>query len=171
MDRWSKGAIDYSEVDRWKEALVGRKILNTVSDGEGFSRVLSFVLDDGTVLRAHATDGGCGCANGCFSVKPGNVTRGTIMNVAVKEHQLDYDYYDDNKGAKREIEPGSIQDAKREIEPGSIQDGSSQISVFVYTEMNDEIAERVLVESEGRDNGYYGWGFWFDVVKPGETNG
>lgn len=145
MNRWDDDAIDYNEVERIRAALVGRSIVSTLSEGTDYERVLSFVLDDGSTLKAHATDGGCACSNGCFSVEPGNVVRGTITNVDVEEW----------------VESWS-DDKSQRVEPGSIRDGSAKINLFVYT----DLGEHLLVESEGNDNGYYGWGFWLSVVKP-----
>lgn len=138
--------IDYTEVEKIKAALVGRTITNTLSRGQDYDRVVSFVLDDGTVLNAHAQDGGCGCSNGCFTVEPGNNIRGTITNVEVQEIASVYDY-------------DSHQDVEGEVEPGSVSDGQATINVFVYT----DLGQHTLVTSEGGDNGYYGWGFWLSV--------
>lgn len=147
MERWHEGAIEYSNLDDIKKALVGRSITNTISEGSGYERVLSFVLDDGSVLKAHATDGGCCCTNGCFTIEPGSAVRGTIMNVELSELVEDYDYK-------------SHEYVKREVEPGSTGDGSAKIRLFVYTDLEDKA---LLIESEGADNGYYGWGFWLSV--------
>jgi len=144
MNRWDNDAIEYNEVDKIREALVGRSIVSTLSEGTDYERVLSFVLDDGTVLKAHATDGGCACTNGCFTVAPGSVVRGTITNVEVKEYETDFD-----GNAAREVALGEHPD-------------SGRVNLFVYT----DLGEHVLIESEGGDNGYYGWGFWLSVVKP-----
>lgn len=145
MNRWDDGAIDYSDVDKLKAALVGRSIVSTTSQGSDYDRVLTFVLDDGTLLKAHATDGGCACSNGCFTVAPGNVAKGTITNVEVEE-----------------IASSWSSDGGKRVEPGSISDGEAKIRVFVY----GDLGQQVLVESEGSDNGYYGWGFWLSVEKP-----
>jgi hypothetical protein len=144
-NRWDEAAIEYTDTDRIRTALVGRAIVGTSVEGTDYDRVISFHLDDGTQLKAHATDGGCGCSNGCFSVAPGNTVRGTITNVEVKEFATDWS-----------------SDPEREIEPGSISDGSATIKIFVY----GELGEQLLVSSEGGDNGYYGWGFWLSVEKP-----
>lgn len=145
MNRWDAAAIDYTEVEAIRQALVGRQITNTLSEGHDYDRVISFVLDDGTVLKAHATHGGCACENGCFTVEPGSVIRGTILNVEVTE-------------------VAAVYDDEREIEPGSISDGSATIRLFVYTDLADKT---ILVTSKGADNGYYGWGFWLSVHRVG----
>ncbi|GAA4762341.1 DUF7448 domain-containing protein [Microbacterium gilvum] len=146
MNRWEAGAIEYTDAEKIRQALVGRSIVSTISEGEEYKRVLSFVLDDGTLLKAHATDGGCSCTNGCFSVEPVASVAGTILNVEVKEFEESY---------------GS---EAKEITPGSITDGGATIQIFVYTDL--AAGGHVLVESEGQDNGYYGWGFWLSVHTP-----
>lgn len=148
MNRWDTGAIEYTDVDQIRAALIGRQIVSTLSEGADYDRVLSFVLDDGTVLKAHATDGGCACSNGCFTVEPGNVVKGTITNVEVKEQVQSWD------GAEGD-----------EVTPGSLSDGSAVIRVFVYA----DLGEQLLLSSEGGDNGYYGWGFWLSVHRPVPT--
>jgi len=145
--------IDYYDIEKIRAALVGRSIVNTLSEGDKYDRVLTFVLDDGTLLRAHATDGGCGCSNGCFTVDPGDTVRGTILNVEVEERPLKFDFTF-----------GLASDAEKEGDPyppGSEEYGSAVIRVFVYT----ELGQQTLLSSEGGDNGYYGWGFWLDVVR------
>lgn len=143
-NRWDARAFEYTEVETIRTALVGRSIVDTRVTGEDVSRVISFVLDDGTILKAHATDGGCACTNGCFTVEPGNVVKGTITNVEVKEFLNGWGY-----------------DSEQEIIPGSVSDGSSVIRIFVY----GELGEQLLLTSEGGDNGYYGWGFWLSVER------
>lgn len=145
MNRWDNNAIEYTDVDKIKAALVGRSIVNTLSSGTDYDRVVTFVLDDGTLLKAHATDGGCACTNGCFTVEPGNTIRGTITNVEVKEAALNWS-----------------DEAVEDITPGSVSDGSARIQVFVY----GELGQQLLLTSEGSDNGYYGWGFWLSVEAP-----
>lgn len=136
MNRWETQAIEYTDIASLKSALVGRSIVSTLSEGDAYDRVLSFVLDDGTILKAHATDGGCACSNGCFTVENPESANGTILNVEL-----------------RETVDGS------DVEPGSILEGSATIRVYVY----DELGKHTLIESEGGDNGYYGWGFWLSV--------
>lgn len=136
--------FSYTETEQLKAALVGRTITSTISEGADYERVLTFVLDDGTLLKAHAQDGGCACSNGCFSVEPANVIQGVITNVEVQEVATDYF-----------SEPAPV-------EPGSVGDGSATITIVVYAGMG----EQVLLTSEGGDNGYYGWGFRFSVERP-----
>ena len=147
MNRWDEGAVEYHDVAALKKALVGRSIVSTLSEGWGVDRVLTFVLDDGTLLRAHATHGGCACSNGCFTVEPGTTVRGTITNVEVEELAENWD----TRGAQP-------------VTPGSVSDGEATIRVFVY----GELGKALLVESQGGDNGFYGWGFWLSVVRPGQ---
>lgn len=77
--------FDYDDIDSLKAALVGRKIINLASEGSEFNKVDTFVLDDGSLLKAHAADGGCACSNGCFSVESSAVG-GTIMSISLDEH-------------------------------------------------------------------------------------
>lgn len=146
MNRWNEPQIEYTNIEKIKAALVGRSIVATETEGESYSRVISFKLDDGTTLKAHATDGGCGCTNGCFTVDNPDSITGTILNVEVSEEAQTYDY------AARENE-------RKQVTPGSISDGEATIRIYVYT----EIGKATLIESEGGDNGYYGWGFWLSV--------
>lgn len=143
-------AIAYTDVEALKEVLVGRSIVAVESTGQELTRVLSYRLDDGTVLKAHATDGGCACSNGCFTVEPGATPlKGTIMNVEVGEFEQNW---------------GSTAGEGEAYEPGSRSDGSALIRIFVYTELGGD--RETLVESEGGDNGYYGWGFNLTVESP-----
>jgi len=153
--------IAYHDVETLKSVLVGRKI---VSVQDGFKpeptwysrklRQLSYTLDDGTVLKATESDGGCSCANGCFSVAPGDgeealdrAIGATILNVEVEELAKDWE---------------ADHPVHALIEPGSISSGDATIRLFVYT----ELGKATLVESEGSDNGWYGWGFWMSVDRP-----
>lgn len=145
MNRWDNDAIEYSDVKKIKDALVGKSIISTLSEGRDLERVLTFVLDDGSLLKAHATDGGCACTNGCFTVEPGNVVRGTITNVEVEEFADSWE-----------------STGKVKVAPGSVSYGEARINVFVYS----DLGRQLLVSSEGNDNGYYGWGFWLSVQKP-----
>lgn len=145
--RYDNESIEYTDEDALKAALIGRSIKDTFSTGHGYSEVITFVLDDGTHLKAHAQDGGCACSNGCFDVTAVDSIKGTILNVEVAEFANVWDR------DSREYRDG-------EIEPGSISDGSSTIRIFVYTDL---IGKATLVESTGGDNGYYGWGFWLSV--------
>lgn len=149
MSRYDDDAIDYTEIDKLKAALVGRSITETIGAGGDYPAEIAFVLDDGSRLIAHATDGGCACTNGCFSVAPGSAARGTILNVEVSESV-------DSWGSA----------GTQAVQPGSVTDGSSTIRVFVYT----ELGKSTLIKSEGSDNGYYGWGFWLNVETPDVTS-
>lgn len=159
--------IAYTDVEKLKAALVGRSIVSTVdTPGSDYDGFVEFFLDDGSKLVAHETHGGCACSNGCFSVTAVNNIVGTITNVEVSESTSEYDYE-------------TRQSTEREVEPGSISDGSATIRIYVYTALNvltgkDDPAHpamtaeqrQTLVESEGGDNGYYGWGFWLHVEAP-----
>jgi hypothetical protein len=79
--------IAYNDDAALNSVLVGRRIVGTETldaDSE-FSKVIQFTLDDGTILSAHATDGGCACNNGCWSVDNPATPTGIIMNVETTE--------------------------------------------------------------------------------------
>ncbi len=150
MNRWNtKDPIDYTDLGRLKSILVGRSIVSTRESGTGYNKTISFALDDGSVLMANASDGGCACSNGCFSVKNTNVPSGTITNVELTE--VARNWWDDKE--------------THEVTPGSMSDGTATIRLFVYTDMTEGRQE--IVESEGSDNGYYGWGFWLALLPSG----
>ncbi len=144
MDRWDDQAIKYFDIDKLGEVLIGKRISGVRNVGEGTSKTIEFDLG-GVVLVAHATDGGCSCSNGCFTVDTELTgVDATILNVEIEERADDY--WTGGEGGV--------------IEPGSISNGSAVIRIFVYT----ELGKSELVKSEGSDNGYYGWGFWLSVV-------
>jgi hypothetical protein len=145
MERWDSEAIEYTDVDSIRKVLIGRSVVQTLGSGGDYPSKVIFVLDDSTRLTAHATDGGCACSNGCFDVRPGNVPRGVITNVALRESVETWN-----------------EEHPKPVEPGSVSDGTGIIEVFVYA----ELGEQVLVTSRGGDNGYYGWGFWLSVERP-----
>lgn len=144
VSKWDAEAIQYTDVDKLREILVGRSITSTLSEGSEYDRVLSFVLDNGSILKAHAADGGCACSNGCFSVDNPDRVTGTILNVEIEE--IERRYSDDDKP----------------VTPGSLSDGEAVIRLFVY----DELGKHTLVQSEGGDNGYYGWGYHLSLQLP-----
>jgi len=77
-------AIDYNDNDRLREIMVGRRIVETRKNTEGGLDKIEFILDNGTVLQAVETDGGCGCSNGCWSVDaPNDAPTQVITNVEV----------------------------------------------------------------------------------------
>lgn len=147
--QWDADAIGYDDTKTLSDALVGRSVVATRSEGSGYHQVISFILDDGSTLKAHAADGGCACSNGCFTVdNPDDVIGATILGVEVQEVAQAYDY-----------EAGDY--VEKSVAPRSIRDGSATIRLFVYT----ELGKKTLVESEGGDNGYYGWGYHLTVDK------
>lgn len=144
--------------------------------------VIEYTLDDGTVLSAYETDGGCACSNGCFSVELGEDTErrligATIMSVRTEERLEDsYGAIDDPDKVKVFVDG--------EGEGGY---GSAEMFVFVYTDLHPPVArigetstgEPVtseqdplpLVSSAGSDNGYYGWGFGLRVRRVAPAGG
>jgi hypothetical protein len=147
INKWDAAAIEYTDVDALRSALVGRTITETRATGDEYSKVISFVLDDGSVLNAHATEGGCACSNGCFTVANPEQVSGTILGVEVAESSQSWD------------------GTETPVTPGSISDGTGVLRLFVY----DELGKHTLVQSEGSDNGYYGWGYFLSVQQPEVT--
>lgn len=169
--------ISYDDAETLRTILVGRKItaitnttgeaLHKAEKGEngyywggrsGYDDVIEYHFADGLTLRAHAHDGGCGCSNGCFSVAISDEARqrligATIMNVSVEERTTEWTYPE-----------GDVEKVIVDGKGQTPSDGSSTIKVFAYLPGLDEPA--VLVESEGGDNGYYGWGFHFSIAHP-----
>lgn len=151
MSRWNDSAIDYTDTERIREALVGRSIVGQEVEGSDYRKVITFTLDDGTKLRAHATDGGCACSNGCFTVNTEVTASGTILGVEMEERASGY-RYNHESGAYEHFED-------EPVEPRSIRDGSAVIRLFIY----DELGKHTLVTSKGGDNGYYGWGYYLTI--------
>ncbi len=144
-------------------------------DGRGdLSKVIEYHLDDGSILRAHAADGGCACSNGCFTVDISDVIRerligATIMNVQTEEVASEYKQVED---------PETGQMVWSEVEvPGKEIDHDSGgfLRLFVYADLAEssgqsgtgEAEEKLpMVESAGADNGYYGWGYHITIERP-----
>lgn len=109
----SARSIAYDDQAALHALLVGRRIVETrtsTAKSEPWSdemNSLEFVLDDGQVLKAIATDGGCACSNGCWSVE----------NAAPAPEQV--------------ITGVSIAE---EMEYGEHGDGSATLRLFVYAE-------------------------------------
>lgn len=136
--------VQYDDIDGLKALLVGHEIIRVDKarkrlDGwhHRDTEVISFTLDNDVVLEARETDGWCSCSNGCWSVANNAIPEGVIMNVEIEETDLETG------------EP---------IREG--YDGWTAIRMFVM----DDLGNRVpLIESEGMDNGYYGWGYELHV--------
>lgn len=137
--------VTYYDVQALTGVLVGRRIVSTRKGkthdedypwDNGRDRI-EYVLDDGTVLEARETDGGCGCSNGCWSVAgPDLVPDQVITSVEVAE-ELDGEW-------------------------STHGDGEATLRLFVYA----DTVKTELVTSQGEDNGYYGWGYALFVKRP-----
>ena len=135
--------VQYDDTEMLKRLLVGREIVRVDKDIKRFDEwhsrnmaVISFTLDNGVVLEARETDGGCSCSNGCWSVANNAIPEGVIMNVEIEE-----------------TDPETGEPVRRDDEWAIIR-------MFVM----DDLGNRVpLIESEGGDNGYYGWGYELHV--------
>jgi hypothetical protein len=140
----SARSIGYDDQLALRELLVGRRIVETrksTAKAESWSdemNAVEFVLDDGQVLKAIATDGGCACSNGCWSVEnPDVVAPDQIITGVETAEDLDGEW-------------------------STHGDGSATLRLFVYAAgIKSEI-----VRSEGGDNGYYGWGYALLVETP-----
>lgn len=136
--------IAYDDQAALRELLVGRRIVETRKstaktwDWSDEMDSIEFVLDDGQVLKAIATDGGCACSNGCWSVEsPDVVAPDQVITSVETVEDLDGEY--------------SVHG-----------DGGATLRLFVYAAgIRTEI-----VRSEGGDNGYYGWGYALLVETP-----
>ena len=142
--------------DRLKELLVGKKVVSAVVDPSppkgpyydaGPYGLLT--LSDGTVLRVWGNDGGCACSAGCYPLAELNACDNIITNVEVEERPGGDDV-DCRTCGKSYC-----------YESGHDHGDSGYYRIFVFAE-----DRRInLASFEGSDgNGWYGTGFWIDVV-------
>lgn len=144
--------------DRMRELLMGRRITKaTVKDEkpapyeQGPTGYLT--LDDGTVLKVWGNDGGCACSAGCYPLRHLAAVDNVITNVEIEE-QPDYEY------------PAvPCRTCGKDYCWEDEHDNEGYYRVFVFADN-----ERINVASfEGSDgNGYYGTGWYLDVI--GVTN-
>ena len=146
------------EVDRLKELLLGKAIVaariakdEAPDDWSGRGPVGYLTLSDGTNLKVWGNDGGCACSAGCYPLKHLAACDNIITNVEVDERR--HSDYDEDPACR-------TCDAKYYCEEDG-HDNTGYYRVFVYA-----ADERINVASfEGSDgNGYYGTGWWLDVV-------
>lgn len=91
MNRWKNGVIEYNEVDKLREALVGRAITAVHTNKLGtYHGEVNLVLDNGDILTAYEADGGCACNNGCFNLTPHVQNSGMILGVDQVEESGEY---------------------------------------------------------------------------------
>lgn len=139
------------DADRLKELLVGRtitgaEILDESPDKYSAGPVGILSLSDGVKLRVYGNDGGCSCGAGDYPLNHLVGVEGIITNVDVEERP-DGDYAECPVCGKE-----NCYDSEH----------TGFYRVFVVTEAKG----RSLVASfEGSDgNGYYGTGWWLEVV-------
>jgi hypothetical protein len=142
--------IRYDDETKLAEVLVGRRIVEirkgkTPPDEDwyrsGAMDQIEYVLDDGTVLEARETDGGCGCSNGCWSVAAPDVAPDQVITSVETVEELDGEW-------------------------SSHGDGEATLRLFVYADQ----VKTELVTSQGGDNGCYGWGYALYVRRQGGTS-
>lgn len=145
--------------DRLRELLAGKKIVNAHMADEppdpssytsGPTGYLT--LSDGLVLKVWGHDGGCACSSGCYPLAVLNDCDNIITNVEVEERP------DEDYGPCRTCgERNCYEDD---------HDNAGYYRIFVFAE-----DKRINIASfEGSDGGgYYGTGFWIDVVAPMPT--
>ena len=84
-------------VERLKELLVGRKVVDVRTEGQDYDPVGVITLDDGKVLEVQGHDGGCGCNSGCYPLASLSATDNVILNVQLDESPAE-DYSDEGDG-------------------------------------------------------------------------
>lgn len=130
-----------SDADILKDALVGRSVVS-VTKGPGFDHnngpAAVLVLDDGTILQMVGNGPHCACSAGEYDLTELNeMPLNGITNV-----ELVHEYTPDKWEGGRQV---------FRIFVIAFDGGRSPLAVF-----------------EGDDgNGYYGSGFWVQVIKPG----
>ena len=143
--------------DRLRELLLGKKVTSARIADEAPDRWMDrgpvgyLTLSDGTTLRVWGNDGGCACDAGCYPLTHLAEADNVITNVEVEERRNGYDV---DEPACRTC------DAKYYCDQEG-HDNTGYFRIFVYAE-----DERInLASFEGSDgNGYYGTGWWLDVV-------
>ena len=144
---------------RLRELLVGKKVVDArIADEspgrweEGPTGYLT--LSDDTVLKVWGNDGGCSCSAGCYPLAHLAKVDNIITNVEVVERP---DSDDLDEPACRTCDAKYYCD-----EPG--HDNRGHYRIFVFAD-NEKIN---LASFEGTDgNGYYGTGWWLEVVNAG----
>lgn len=129
----ARDIFDQDDEKEIREVLVGRRIV------EVRERTSEMVLDDGTVLKFEANEGGCACSAGDYSITKLAGVDNAIMSVEVVEDSIPYEERNDYGDSQR-------------------------YSIFVMAEGVQ--GRESIFEVEGDDgNGYYGTGFRIYVEK------
>ena len=140
------------DVDRLKELLLGKAIIDAriTDDWSDRGPVGYLTLSDGITLKVWGNDGGCACPAGCYPLTTLNRVENIITNVELDERRVGDDTPCQTCGKTW----GCYEDGH-----DNSYEGHFRIFVFAGD-------ERVNVASfEGSDgNGYYGTGWWLDVV-------
>lgn len=93
--------IEYDDIDALRSTLIGRKIVGMERGTEsGFGLfppswrgagmdAIKYTLDDGTLLYAVDTDGGCACSNGCFAVEASDEYPSSVITAVDQVEEAD----------------------------------------------------------------------------------
>lgn len=140
--------------DRLRELLVGKKVTDARITDEPPERWESgptgyLTLSDGTVLKVWGNDGGCSCGAGDYPLTHLAEVDNIITNVEIEERP-DEDWSDLPCRTCGEIHCWKDD-----------HDNEGYYRIFVFAE-----DQRInLASFDGSDgNGYYGTGWWLDVV-------
>lgn len=143
------------DTDRLRELLVGKSITSARISDESPETYTSgptgyLTLSDGTTLKVWGNDGGCACSAGCYPLAHLDACENVITNVEVEEFP-DGDF--GGTPCRTCGEESCWKDG---------HDNEGYYRIFVIAD-----AQRVNVASfEGSDgNGYYGTGYWLQVVE------
>lgn len=130
--------VEYSEEQRIRDLLLGRSVTKVTDD--------HLLLDNGTLVKVVANDGGCACGAGDYEIAGLGETENVITNV-----EFDYQPADDGAWFS---------------DPKDAPEGHGHYRVFVLA--GDKRIN--LIDVEGDDgNGYYGTGYWL-LVRDAEAD-
>jgi hypothetical protein len=136
-------------VERLRELLVGRRIVSAEKsddeyDPDGFLR-----LDDGTTIKVKGNDGGCACSAGCYPLARIAAFDSVITNV-----EVDYKPDDESRDC------GTCGKSWCYEEGHGDDRGFYRVYVIGFDTKRAEVAS-----FEGSDgDGYYGTGWWLEVI-------
>lgn len=159
--------IEYDDVEKIRGVLVGAKIVVIAEKNADntYAKEIHYGLSNGVTLKAHATDGGCACSNGCFTVDLEEDVKAKLLGATILAVQIEEAVSADWGDNQTKLIVNGEGESPRE--------GSAEIKIFVYTDLTPRAADEgeeaahgsrlPLVTSNGGDNGYYGWGFNLSV--------